>query len=258
MTGPAPQARATTGQADWGTLWAKTRHSGILEARKTRQAYRQFSAFLTGDERLIVEAGCGTGRFCHLFARDRPGATVVGVDVSIESLRLTRAVAPTPNLTLLLADIFQLPFADGIVDFIFNEGVIEHFPAWAPRSHATVLQEMSRVLRPGGTMVVAVPNLYCLPHTLYKRWVGDRYEYGYERSFRALELKALLTDAGIERLGVRGFWPFHGVSRLRRRYPWLVVPLSPLGPVLDGIDLLTGDRFSRYFGYEIVVGGRKK
>jgi len=253
MTTPSP-----VGRADWGSLWTRTRHTGILEARKTRQAYRQFRAFLRGDERLIVEAGCGTGRFCHLIARDRPDATVVGVDVSIESLHLTRAVAPTPNLRLLLADIFQLPLPDGCVDFVFNEGVIEHFPAWESRSHAAVIGEMVRVLRPGGTLVIAVPNFYCLPHTLYKRWMGDRYEYGYERSFRARELKALLAAAGIGELKVRGFWPFHGISRLRARYPWLVIPLSPLGPVLDGLDRLTGDRFSRGFGYEIVVGGRKQ
>ncbi len=68
-----------------------------------------------------------------------------------------------------------------------------------------------------GKIIIAVPNWYNFPHALYK-WtlnkLGKRFIYGYEKSFKHLELKKLFSDLGLEEIEVSGFYPSHGFYRL--------------------------------------------
>lgn len=58
------------------------------------------------------------------------------------------------------ADILRLPFRDGAADRVRADHVLEHLPT---RLAVAVLLEARRVLKPGGTVVVGVPDLadYC-------------------------------------------------------------------------------------------------
>jgi len=56
--------------------------------------------------------------------------------------------------TGLLADVHQLPFRDGSVDCVFATGLLEHV-----EDHRRVLDEIARVLRPGGIAHVELPFL---------------------------------------------------------------------------------------------------
>jgi predicted SAM-dependent methyltransferase len=55
-----------------------------------------------------------------------------------------------------------LPFADGSVDFIFNEHFIEHLTVEESRP---VIMDMMRVLKPGGVMRIAMPDLEGIVHS---------------------------------------------------------------------------------------------
>lgn len=57
------------------------------------------------------------------------------------------------------ADVRQLPFRDGSVDAILARDICEHFPA---DQSQPLLAEWHRVLVPGGSLTVKVPNLYQL------------------------------------------------------------------------------------------------
>lgn len=50
-------------------------------------------------------------------------------------------------------DGLQLPFKDNVLDFVYSSHLIEDFPTWAP-----ALKEWSRVLKPGGKLVILTPD----------------------------------------------------------------------------------------------------
>jgi len=163
------------------------------------------------------------------------------------------------NLSFFNGDIFSIPFPDHTFDAVFNEGVVEHFP-----NYRDAIREMIRVTKPGGKVIIAVPNWWCLPHTLYKLKVGGKYEHGYEKSFRVPELKSLFKELGLEVIGIDGFDPVYSIRRLRNRiaggrYSKLLGEISSIldrwlvGPLDRGFD----NFFSRTFGIEIIIMGRK-
>jgi SAM-dependent methyltransferase len=59
----------------------------------------------------------------------------------------------------LVADVTDLPYQDGSVDELRALDVLEHFSEF---DYPSVLTEWARVLKPGGRLIVRVPNLYAL------------------------------------------------------------------------------------------------
>ena len=100
----------------------------------------------------VLEAGCGVGAQTVLLVRNSPQAHFTCVDLSAESLELAKAAARgvgVTDATFRAADLFQLPFdADGF-DHVFLCFVLEHL-----RDPGRALQELRRVLKPGGSLTV--------------------------------------------------------------------------------------------------------
>jgi SAM-dependent methyltransferase len=98
----------------------------------------------------VLEAGCGVGAQTLTLARQSPGADIVAIDISPGSLAAARrAVAGSPNVAFLRADIFAAPFAPETFDHVFVCFVLEHL-----RDPADALLRLRRVLKPGGTITV--------------------------------------------------------------------------------------------------------
>jgi len=246
----------------WERRWTEAEQSAgaILQDRFTVEAYRRLSALVTRPHAAVLEAGCGTGRFSALLGRQFPRARVVGIDVSPTAIATARKVAEAlgcGNTTFEQADVFALPFADGRFDLVFNEGILPLFSLESTHTYRDAIREMIRVTKPGGRVVVSVPNWSCFPHTLYK-WVlpltGRRYEYGYEKSFKRSELARLLSDHGLKDLEFTGFYPSYGFYRLAGRSRALGWLLRGLGRLTDSLD---GPWLSRVFGFQIVAAGTK-
>lgn len=110
----------------------------------------------------ILEVGCGKAKESLELARR--GAEVTGVDYSTNAISLLeKVIAQTSStMTAIQCDGGSLPFEDGTFDLVFSQGVIEHFEDPLP-----LLREQYRVLRPGGVIVVEVPNKYNV-YTIYK------------------------------------------------------------------------------------------
>jgi len=134
---------------------------------------------------------------------NRQGARVYGVDISEPTVVQARAAfdrhpaAPHPGHCLqgAVADVRELPFRDACFDAIYSMGTIEHFDE---TEHA--VEEMARVLKPGGRAIVGVPNrhdpfLRPLVATLLQA-VG-LYGYGYEKSYSRRALRQMLERAGL-------------------------------------------------------------
>jgi ubiquinone/menaquinone biosynthesis C-methylase UbiE len=99
----------------------------------------------------VLEAGCGVGAQTVHLVRSSPGAHIVAVDRSEESLAQARAhvtaQAPAAPVSWHHADLRQLPYPDVSFDHVFTCFVLEHL-----QDPAQALAELRRVLRPGGTL----------------------------------------------------------------------------------------------------------
>lgn len=91
-------------------------------------------AFPDGSQRIILNLGSGTSDF---------GAGVINVDL-----------APFPGVQVV-ADAINLPFRDASLDMIISESLLEHVPR--PEK---AIEEMRRVLKPGGFVYIEMPFLH--------------------------------------------------------------------------------------------------
>ena len=123
------------------------------------------------------------------------GAHVYGIDISQPTVIQARAAFEQPDCLLgAVADIRGLPFRDASFDAIYSMGTIEHF-----NETERAVEEMARVLKPGGRAIIGVPNRYdpfLRPLVAAGLQALGLYAYGYERSFSRRALREMLERAG--------------------------------------------------------------
>ena len=155
----------------------------------------------------LLDLATGSGVLAASLARAWPSMTVVGADFSLPMLR--RAQASGRVARLAVADAMRLPFGDGTFDAVTVGFGLRNMP-----SYGGALEEMRRVLRPGGHLLVldfSVPGgwwrgLYrfylhrCLPRVA-GFVCGEREAYRYlaesiERFPRGEGMRTLLAASG--------------------------------------------------------------
>jgi SAM-dependent methyltransferase len=158
----------------------------------------------------LLDVACGQGSFLDYAARR--GFEVFGVDISdvaVESAR-TRV----PSATVVVGDGEHLPFDDSSFDCVTCIGSLEHFP-----DPAAGAAEIARVLGPGGTAVVFVPNLFFLGHIYFGLRHGTQpTEAGQAFSETHLSSRGwqdLLEEAGLEVRGFETWNHIHASERVR-------------------------------------------
>jgi len=100
----------------------------------------------------VLEAGCGVGAQTVSLARGSPGARIVSVDISAESIAAAKAkvdAAGLGNVEFRQADIFALPFGRESFDHVFVCFVLEHLSR-----PLEALARLKDLLKPGGTITV--------------------------------------------------------------------------------------------------------
>jgi len=108
----------------------------------------------------VLDAGCGPGNLVPEFARRH--ARVLAMDTSPRMLAIARANAASyDNVEYRVGSIEALPFADGSFDLVCSAGVIEYLP-----DCQQAIQEMHRVLRPGGQLILPTTNALAPAHWL--------------------------------------------------------------------------------------------
>jgi SAM-dependent methyltransferase len=98
-----------------------------------------------GKPRRVLDVGCGLGQTTERFAKEL-GADVQAIDLSPRMVELTRA----RGIDAQIADVQQLPFADGEFECVFAGWVLYHVPELD-----RAIAECARVLRPGGRFVAS-------------------------------------------------------------------------------------------------------
>jgi demethylmenaquinone methyltransferase/2-methoxy-6-polyprenyl-1,4-benzoquinol methylase len=120
-----------------------------VDRRWRRRCLREVSARVHAATPKILDVGCGTGDLSLEFSAL---GSVVGCDFSYAMLRVGRqklARARRNRVALAAADALALPFADGAFDAVVSAFVLRNLA-----NRQTGLQEMERVLRPGGILGV--------------------------------------------------------------------------------------------------------
>jgi SAM-dependent methyltransferase len=132
----------------------RQRVDAIKSLEEAKDAYAAYLRYVrrqvraAGPRPLLLDVGCGTGWTSALIGRAEPAAAVFGVDLGQAFIRRTGP------LSFVRADVLGLPFGSASFDIVSCYQFLEHVPR-----PAAALDEMLRVLKPEGTLIVAGPNL---------------------------------------------------------------------------------------------------
>jgi len=123
-----------------------------LDQLQVNRALMDALAPVAGDH--ILEVGCGSGVLCRQVAPDVvPGGNITGVDISIEFLKIAQGYASSADLSAPIqwgvGQAEVLPFQDASFDGVFAARLLLHVT-----NPQVVLNELARVVRPGGRVVV--------------------------------------------------------------------------------------------------------
>lgn len=153
--------------ASFGMQWNRFRKTQLDSASGTGLSAERFYAetgwskeWLPG--KLVLDAGCGAGRFLEVAAAS--GAHAVGVDISSAADAAKLSVAPFPGAEVVQASLFALPFKPGVFDAVYCIGVLQHTP-----DPGRAMRALPRVLKPGGKVAVVAYERRLLTklHTKY-------------------------------------------------------------------------------------------
>ena len=123
----------------------------------------------------VLDVGCGPGLTINHFV-DR-GFEFYGVDISPEMIRQCQeAFATVPAAHFSVGRIEAMEFPEAMFDVVLSLGVVEYI-----EDDAAAAREMARVTKPGGSVIVSLPNRV----SPYRFWDRTVYQ-GARRAVRAV------------------------------------------------------------------------
>ncbi len=188
----------------------------------------------------VLEVGCGTGAQTVFLAGRNPGARIIAVDISPDSLEQAKDRIRREGITNVefrQADVYRLPFGGERFDHIFVCFVLEHLAR-----PLEALVHLKKLLKPGGSL------------TAIEGDHGSAYFYpGSEAAQRAIECQVRLqAGAGGNALIVRELYP------LFRRAGFTEVRVSPRMVYVDASRPGLVEGFTRRTFTAMIEGIREK
>ncbi len=181
---------------------------------------------IVGQGKRVLDVGCMTGYLSYfLQIKDNIVSGVDFLESAVESAR-------NRGIDAFHCDIEheQLPFADSTFDTVVFSEVIEHLV-----DPIVALREIRRVLKPGGVIIVATPNIAYLQYRLellagrlpdfceFRDKYPERpYNFQHKSLFTHKVLEAALSDAGF----IARRWTAHSAykNRFERFFDFLERP----------------------------------
>jgi glycosyltransferase involved in cell wall biosynthesis len=143
-----------------------------------RRRHRITTFWVRGSNR-ILDVGCGSSMIIQSLNN------AIGMDLSMGKMRFLRRF----GIPLLRGSTFALPFKDGSFDCVINSQVIEHVPF-----DEALFAEMSRVLQPGGKLVIGTPDYATVGWNVIEPIYGFLMPGGYRDEHITHYTRQSLTD----------------------------------------------------------------
>ena len=200
------------------------RHHVMKRKQWVETALRDWAARRGGEPAAGLDLGCGDGtnlrwlqsHFTRFYASD------------YNLLRLLRAAKLGVKARLFMADICNYPVEDDSFDAIFFNHVLEHIP-----DDAAALREARRILKPGGLLVLGVPNEGAAFWQLaYRLQPKTRATSDHQHFYTAETVAAHCRAAGltVEKVHHIGWGvPHWTLDAVIRRFKWIDDGLEKLG-----------------------------
>ena len=136
--------------------------------------------------RNILDAGCGSGGNLKFLEHYSNGGSVIGMDVASDALQFCQLAGAN---RLVQASATALPFPSTYFDVVTSFDVLVQIPG--ANSDTNALQEMFRVLKPGGTTFVRVAAF---------EWMraGHDEAMNTQRRYSVWEVRQRMEEAGFE------------------------------------------------------------
>lgn len=178
---------------DWDTMRLAYYDESVIRRMSLRAGITPES----GASMRVADVGTGTG---FVAAGLAPRVErVIGVDNSLAMLGTAREnldALGVENVELVEGDLSELPLAGGSVDAAFANMVLHH-----AEEPATMLAEMARVVRPGGTVVIADEVEH--PYEWMRREHADVWLGFSQSQIESHFAEAGLIEYGYESLGMQ-------------------------------------------------------
>ncbi len=127
-------------------------HPSVLASHQWRSAENSARYLLDHltEGASLLDVGCGPGNITVDFAQRVGGGSVIGLDRSAEVITAARSqYGATTGLSFVVGDVYHLEFSDEKFDVVHAHQVLQHLSR-----PVAAIEEMRRVLRPGGVLAV--------------------------------------------------------------------------------------------------------
>ncbi len=179
--------------------------SHFIDNASRQYALRQLKNNLTAQSPVILEVGCSSGFMLRMIRERLPNVTLLGSDVISGALR--QLAAKMPDIPLLQFDLVNCPLPEKSLDAVVMLNVLEHI-----EDDKKALQQVYRILKPGGIAVLEVPSG---PHLydIYDKMLMHR------RRYSLTTLSRLVKGSGFEiiKKSHLGFFMYPGFSIVKKR-----------------------------------------
>jgi methionine biosynthesis protein MetW len=193
----------------------------------------------------VLDVGCGTGSVT-LIANRMKNNDVLGLEPDVQRAARSRSRG-IDTVCGELDDTFSV--RHGLFDVVVFADVLEHLP-----SPAEALTRAIPVLKPGGIVLISVPNV--AHWTVRLRLLMGRFDYTdtgildatHLRWFTAKTIRSLCTDVGLDVRSMQqaaGTW----LAEYRQMFPWRIIPGRLRRPLIR----LLARQFPLLFGCQHVL-----
>jgi len=155
-------------------FWMKRFHDIALQTINNKQG-------------AILDVSCGSGELLSELAW-RGFQKLHGVDIADKMLSTARKKLPG-KVKLYEADVLNLPFASHTFDYVASTEAFHHYP-----EQEQALLELKRVLKKGGSLIVADINFFIHP----VHWLFEKFEPGCVKVNSAKEMRQLFNRVGLK------------------------------------------------------------
>jgi 2-polyprenyl-3-methyl-5-hydroxy-6-metoxy-1,4-benzoquinol methylase len=214
-------------QSDPELIWNWNTPAGSLRAKRRAEMITKGSGL--GPGVCALEIGCGTGMFTKMFAKS--GANLIAVDISLDLLKKAQARNLPHDRVLFLEKRIEDYDTDGSFDAVIGSSVLHHLDI------ETALNKIFSLLRPGGFMCFAEPNMLN-PQVFIERKFRSLlpclwYVSADETAIVRWKFRDLLIKTGFERIEIMPFDWLHPATPIP-----LIRLMSNIGKLLENTPIL--------------------